>query len=318
MAQPYDMPLEQLMSYRPELTKQDDFKQFWMKTKELLAKEPADINLRPVEYPADGVKVYELSYRGFEGARIRGWYAVPDRTGRHPGLVVYHGYNWVFDGGIHDIVNWALHGYATFGMLVRGQGSADSSVSEHGHAAGWMSKGILNKDSYYYRGVYMDAVRALEVLAGRDEVDANRIGVTGGSQGGALALVAAALSNIPASAVAEYPYLCHFRRAIDVAPAGPYLELNEFFRRNSGADVEDLAMKTLSYFDVMNLAPWIQCPVLVSIGLIDEITPPSTVFAAYNHIESNKDIRVYRYFGHEFIPAFQTEKLQFLRQNLKS
>jgi len=77
-------------------------------------------------------------------------------------------------------------------------------------------------------------------------------------------------------------------------------------------------MATLSYYDVMNLAGWIRCPILAAIGLVDEITPPSTVFAAYNHLQTEKEIRVYRYFGHEYIPSFQTEKLAYLRQRLKS
>jgi len=95
-------------------------------------------------------------------------------------------------------------------------------ISPEGHYAGWMTKGILHKESYYHRGVYMDAIRALQVLSERLEVHSDRIGVTGGSQGGALALAAAALSDIPRVVVAEYPYLSHFRRAIDVAPTGPY------------------------------------------------------------------------------------------------
>lgn len=318
MGQPYDLPLEQLREYRPALTRCDDFSAFWEESKQMLAQVPSDPQLTALEYPVDGVRLYELSFAGFGDARIRGYYAVPDRAGQHPGLVLYHGYNWSHDGQIHDVVNWALHGYATFGMLVRGQQlSEDNSVAPHGNSAGWMTKGILSKETYYYRGVYMDAVRALEVLAERGEVDASRIGVTGGSQGGALSLVAGALSSIPRVIVAEYPYLSNFRRAIDTALAGPYLEINEYFRRNSTPEIEEKAMETLSYYDVMNLAPLVTCPVLVSIGLIDEITPPSTVFAAYNHLQtSDKQIRVYRYFGHEPMSAFHMEKLRYLREHL--
>lgn len=314
--QPYDLPLEELLIYKPELTRRPDFEAFWKRTQEG-ASHNLDVTLRDVLYPVAGAKVYELTYRGFGGASIRGWYAVPAAPGPHPGLVVYHGYNWSFEGGIHDIVNWALHGYATFGMLTRGQqGSEDNAVSHLGHYAGWMTKGILDKDTYYYRHVYMDAILALQAIALQPDVDASRIGVTGASQGGGLTLAAAALSDIPCVAVAEYPYLSHFRRAVDMAQSMPYLEINEFFRRNMSPEVEQKSMETLSYVDVMNLAPWIKCPVLVSIGLVDGITPPSTVFAAYNHIQSEKQIRHYRYFGHEYIPAFQTERLAMLKKYL--
>ena len=317
MPQSYDMPLDKLREYRPSLTSQSDFTQFWDGSKVELDKIPSDVTLRSVDYPADGVKVFELTYAGFGGARIRGWYATPDQPGVHPGLVLFHGYNNMYDGGMHQVVDWAFRGYATFGMLVRGQQqSEDLSPSPYGHPVGWMAKGILDKDTYYYRGVYMDAIRAVEVLADLDEVDANRVAVTGASQGGGLALAAAALSNIPKTAIADYPYLCNFERAIAITPTGPYLELPQFFRRNSGDEIEQQALQTLSYFDVMNLAPEISCPTLVSIGLQDEITPPSTVFAAYNHIPAEKQIKVYKYFGHEYIPDFYTEKLRFLRNNL--
>jgi cephalosporin-C deacetylase len=316
--QQYDLPLEELKLYKPSLTRAEDFDEFWAATKAAVQGQELNVSLREVAYPSHGVRVYELSYFGYGKNLVKGWYAVPTSEGKHPGLVVYHGYNWSYEGQIHEIVNLALHGYATFGMQTRGQqGSEDNLVSPHGHYAGWMTKGILDKETYYYRGVYMDAVLAVEALAQRPEVDASRIGVTGASQGGGLTLAVAALSNIPRVAVAGYPYLCHFRRAVDVAQAMPYLEINQFFRRNMDPQVEELAMKTLSYFDAMNLGPWITCPVLVSIGLIDDITPPSTVFAAYNHMQCPKDIRHYRYYGHEYIPAFETERLSMFKRHLQ-
>ncbi|MCZ8511507.1 acetylxylan esterase [Paenibacillus filicis] len=316
MVQPYDMPLDELRIYRPLLTRQADFAEFWIMTKAYMDQEPYEIEIRPVYYPVEGVRVYDLSYRGYNGARIRCWYAVPDRPGPHPGIVMHHKYNFYdFTGDIHDVVNMALHGYCVLGMYVRAQvRSEDNSISPSGHAQGWMSQGILHKETYYYRGVYMDAVRAVEILAGRKEVDASRIGVVGGSQGAALGLVSAALTNIPKVVVAEYPYLSDFPRAINMAQTGYYLELNEYLRHDPYA--EEPSMNTLTYYDVMNFAPWVKCPVLMSIGLIDTITPPSTVFAVYNHLQTEKEICVYRFFGHEYIPDFVTKELQFLRQNL--
>ncbi|WP_307893295.1 acetylxylan esterase [Bacillus swezeyi] len=318
MQQPYDLPLEQLYTYKPERTAHGDFKDFWNEALAELSEEKAEPHLEPHDYPADGVKVFWLTYRSIGGARIKGWYAVPDRKGPHPAIIKYHGYNASYDGDIHDIVNWALHGYAAFGMLVRGQNSSeDTSVSPHGHVPGWMTKGILDPKTYYYRGVYLDAVRAVEVVSGFAEVDEKRIGVIGASQGGGLAIAVSALSDIPKASVSEFPYLSNFQRAIDTAIDQPYLEINLFFRKNSSPDIEQTALKTLTYFDIMNLAESVKAPVLMSIGLVDTITPPSTVFAAYNHLNTDKDIKVYRYFGHEYIPAFQTEKLAFLKKYLK-
>ncbi|MCX7710704.1 MAG: acetylxylan esterase [Clostridia bacterium] len=319
MAQPYDLPLEELKKYKPELTKQPDFDAFWDETLRQLAAVPVQYELTPYQYPVRGIKVYRISYLGFNRANIAGWLAMPEGERAYPGLVLYHGYNWAFDGNVHDTVNWALKGYAALQMLVRGQqgASVDNVVSSGGFTTGWMSKGILSPEEYYYRAVYMDAVRTLEVMASLPQVDASRIGVTGGSQGGGLSLAAAALSNIPKIAAVEFPYLCHFNRAIDVALQMPYLELNEYFRRNTDPRIEEQAKKTLSYFDNMNLADRIKCYVWMCTGLVDEITPPSTVFAAYNHLECPKDIEVYRYFGHEYIPGSVEPKLKQLMKYLQ-
>jgi cephalosporin-C deacetylase len=315
----YDLPLEELHRYRPALTRRPDFDAFWRRAKRELTQVPATPQWRPTPYPADGVRLYALTFGGYGGTRIHAWYAEPARPARTPlpGLVVFHGYDWSFEGGVHDVVNWGLHGYATLAMLTRDQQqSGDEMASPHGHSAGWMTRGVLDPEAYYYRAVFMDAVRAVEVLAAHDGVDPNRIGVTGASQGGGLALAAAALGPTPAVAVAAYPYLCHFERAVDIAPEGPYLEIRSFLRRNAAPEIERQAMATLSYHDIMNLAPDVTCPTLVGIGLEDQITPPSTVFAAYNHLGGPKEIRVYRFFGHEDIPLFQTERLNTLRRYL--
>ena len=319
MLQPYDLPLAELRDYKPNPTRRSDFDSFWTSTLAELAAVPIEHTRVAYDYPCKGVKVFKITYPGIGSATVEAVLAIPEGSGPFPGIVLYHGYNWAFDNNKHDTVNFALKGYAVLQMLCRGQqgDSVDSVVSSNGHPAGWMAKGILSPREYYYRAVYMDAVRALEVLASMKEVDRSRIGVTGGSQGGALTLAAAALSDIPKLAVAEYPYLSNFERAIDLTPTGPYGELNDFFRRYPDPAIEEKAKATLSYFDIMNLAPRIKCHVWVGIGLIDDITPPSTVFAAYNHLKCSKEIAVYRYFGHEYLPGAVEPKLRLYMKYLQ-
>lgn len=319
MLQPYDLPMEKLEQYRPPLTAEEDFDRFWERTLQEALRAPVKADLESVDYPAKGIEVFRVTMTGFQEASLGGWFVHGDRGLCQPGLVLFHGYNWNYEGNIYEVVNWALHGYTVLALSVRGQqGSGESMPSPHGHAAGWMTSGILNPDRYYYRGVYADLVRQLTWFQDRPEVDSSRIGVAGGSQGGGLTLAAAALSSIPKVAVAEYPYLAHFRRAVDIAPAGPYGEITEFLRQNGDPEVEAQVFRTLSYFDVMNLAPRIKVPTLVSCGLIDQLTPPSTIFAAYHHLGSAvKEIKVYRYFGHEFTPRFHTEKLAWLMRYLQ-
>ncbi len=319
MALQYDMPLEALKEYKPKLTKEPDFEEFWDNSLKKLAKVPLKFELSPYDYPVKGVKVYRVSYLGFENANIEGWLAIPEGEGLRPGIVLYHGYNWASEGMTYEVVNWALNGYVAMNMLVRGQqgNSVDNIVSSTGFASGWMSKGILNPEEYYYRAVYLDAVRALEVFASMPEVDKTRIGVMGGSQGGGLSLAAAAFSDIPKVAVADYPYLSNFERAVDIAPQGPYQEIVQYLRRNARPEIETQVKKTLSYFDIMNLASRIKCRTWVSVGLVDEITPPSTIFATYNHLTCPKEIAVYKYFGHENIPVAIETKLRLLMDELK-
>lgn len=321
MPQPYDMPLEQLQQYKPAMTAADDFDSFWEETLQALQAVPLTYERHEIPYPVKGLKVYQVFFQGFNNSQIEAVLAMPITEAPLPGIMEYHGYNWVSDRDIHEVVNLALKGYAVMHMYCRGQygGSIDNVISSNGHNTGWMAKGIQNKYEYYYRAVYMDAVRAIDVLATMPEVDEARIAVTGGSQGGAITLAAAALSNVPIVAVADHPYLSNFERAIDTTPTGPYNDLNEYFKRNtSRPDLEENAKKTLSYFDLMNLAPRITCYSWLTIGLIDEITPPSTVFATYNHLQCKKNIAVYRYFGHELVPASIPVRLQIFMDHLQS
>jgi len=319
MPQPYDWPLERLEAYMPELTKQSDFYSFWNITKKELSEVKIEYRLEPYDYPVKGVKVYNMIYKGFRNADIESWFVIPDGAGPHPGLVLFHGYNWAFDGKLHETVNMALHGYACLQVLVRGQQgrSVDNVISETGHPIGWMTKGIQNPYEYYYRAVYMDAVRALEVMASMEKVDSDRIGLMGGSQGGGLSIAAAALSDIPKVAVVDFPFLSNFERAIDIAPRGPYNELNEYFRRYSDIETEEQAKRTLSYFDIMNHAPDVKCFIHMNMGLVDQTTPPSTHFAVYNHLKCRKFHRVWRYFGHENIPGAVEQKLSTLIEYLQ-
>jgi cephalosporin-C deacetylase len=312
-----DLPLDELRTYCPPLTQEPDFDAFWHETLETARQIPLDPALEPVAYPARGVTVYRASYDGWDGARITGWYLVPARRdGPLPGLASYHGYSgWT--GEPHHYLAWALQGYAVLAVDVRGQagGSDDPTPYPGGHGRGWMTMGIRTPRTYFYRGAYMDCVRALDFLQSRGEVDMGRVGVMGTSQGGGLSLAVAALDPRPRLALPEVPFLCHFRRALDVAQRDPYLELSEYLKRYPKE--EDNLFRTLSYFDGMNLAPRVRCPLLVTVGLQDTICPPSTVFAAFNHLGSaTKEIAVYPYHGHEMVEAHWEAKFRWANRHL--
>lgn len=314
MVQPYDWPISTLKTYCPPLTRQADFAEFWTDSLELLAQTPVWFQLTPLVYPVQGILVYSVEYTSFGGEVISGYFARPASEERHPGVLLLHGYGRAPLGNLHEVVYWAALGYAILHVHVRGQAgtSQEMASSQSGGSKGWLTRGLAKPETYYYRAVYLDCVRAVEILAGLDYVDPGRICVMGSSQGGALALAVAALNDLPQLVLADYPFLSDFERAIEVAQDGPYLELHEYFRQYPQPEVEAQARITLSYFDLINLASRIQARTLISVGLIDPITPPSTIFALYNHLECPKDILVGRFFGHEPNPVAITRKLQAL------
>lgn len=298
----FDKPLAELKTYRPALTRESDFDSFWDKTLAEAANIPLQEQFVRADYPARGLTVFDVRYTGWNGARIAGWYIQPPGKGPFPGLVIYHGYSGS-RAQPHNHFTWAAQGYAVLAVDTRGQSgeSTDPTVYSSGHVKGWMTAGVLDANEYYYRGAYVDCVRALDVLCTRPEVDAKRIGVTGGSQGGALSLAVAALDRRPVVCMADIPYLCHFERAVDMAVVMPYLEISDYIKIYPQRERQ--VFRTLSYCDNMNLAPRNHSNVLMSAGLVDDCCPPSSIFATFNHLTCNKEIVTYRYHKHEDIPA---------------
>ena len=218
-------------------------------------------------------------------------------------------------------LRWATAGYAHFVMDTRGQGSAwspgdtpdveDSPGAAGGNYPGFITRGIERPETWYYRRLIADAVLAVEAARRHPLVDGSRIAVTGQSQGGGLALAAAALAPDVRAAMIDVPFLCHWRRAVEVTDAFPYQELTRYLaiHRQREADV----FRTLSYGDGVNFAARAAAPALFSIGLMDEISPPSTVFAAFNHYAGPKEIRVWPFNGHEAGELIhQAERYAFL------
>ena len=292
-----DLPLEQLRQYKPSLYREIDFEPFWDETVAEALQQPVNAELFPYDLPARNLQCYAVRFDGYNGGRLAGWYVRPTSAGRFPGVVWYHGYGGRAARPL-DMLHLAAQGICVLSMDVRGQlgHSQDSLVTNEGSAAGWMTKGIHHPRQYYFRFVYADAIRALELLAHRDEVDAQRIAVNGTSQGGALSLAVAALSE-PMLALADVPVLCDFRRAVAITPAGPYPEIARYLQVHPR--MHEQTFRTLSYVDCINLAPWIKARTVIGCSLCDDICPPSTVFAAYHHLGGEKQIEVYPFHPHE-------------------
>jgi cephalosporin-C deacetylase len=303
-----DMPLEQMRQYVPPLYREADFENYWKTTVAEAVKQPLNAELIPSSFPARGLQCYAVRFDGFGGGRIAGWYLRPDSGGKFPGVCYYHGYSGRGPRPL-DLIAIASQGFCVLSMDCRGQNgqSQDSAVYPEGSLMGWMTQGIRDPWKYYYRYVYADAVRALELLARREEVDPKRLAISGVSQGGGITLAVAALSDRPALALPDIPFLCDYRRAIAITPAGPYPEIPNFLK--AFPDLMETAVRTLSYCDNLNLAPWVKCRTVISNCLWDDICPPSTIFAVYNHLTCDKQIQVYPFHKHE-VP-YEHNELKF-------
>jgi cephalosporin-C deacetylase len=298
-----DLPLAELRRYRSDLVPPPDLWEFWGATLADAARYELSPSFTAVSSGLVVVESYDVVFNGFGGHPIRAWLHLPSvRDGSLlPGVVQYQGYN----GGrglAHEHVFWACAGYAHLVVDTRGQGSG-WTVGDTGDPVGagpaqpgFLTRGIENPHDHYYRRVYTDAVRALDVLLGHPAVDSGRIAVTGTSQGGGIALAVASLTPVDA-VMPDVPFLCDFCRAARIAATDPYAEIARYLAAHR--DRPELVFRTLSYFDAAVLAARASAPALFSVALMDQICPPSTVFGAFHEYAGPKDVMVYEFNDHE-------------------
>jgi len=308
----YDMSIEELRAYRPERHEPADFDAFWARTLADVRSHPLDARFERVEAGLATLEAWDVTFAGFGGQPVKGWFMAPrdramspfEKAGRLPCVVEYIGYG----GGRGRPLDWLTFPSAGFAYLVmdtRGQGSVwrqgdtpDPDGGEAtGQAPGFATRGILDPETYYYRRLTSDAVRAVEAARANPAVDPGRVSVSGVSQGGGLSLAVAGLVPDLLAAAPDVPFMCHWRRAVNVTDSDPYQEVVRFARIHRGQ--EERIMRTLDYFDGVNFAARATVPALFATALMDTICPPSTVFAAFNHYAGPRDIVVYPFNGHE-------------------
>jgi cephalosporin-C deacetylase len=315
----FDMPLEELRSYCPARTEPADFDDFWRQTLQESWAFDLGAAFVPVDYGLRTVDAFDVTFHGYGGQPIKGWLLLPrQRVEPLPCVVEFIGYG----GGRGFPLDWLLWssvGYAHLVMDTRGQGSAwrqgDTPDAEpqgsSPHYPGFMTRGILDPETYYYRRVFTDGVRAVEAAQNHPAIDGNRIAVSGGSQGGGIAIAVSGLSPSVKVTLPDVPFLCHYRRATEIVDSMPYGEISKYCLTHR--DKVDVVFDTLSYFDGLNFSARCDAHAFYSVALMDLTCPPSTVFAAFNHHVGPKDIRVWRYNNHEGGATYQdVEKVKYL------
>lgn len=316
-----DFPLEELREYKPELkSRPKDFEEFWSREKARMNGVHPIIHSSPRAYPVPSVEVIDLVLESWDGTPLNGLLVKPVGVKECPVIVCFHGYTGS-RGLPSDYLKWTALGVAVYSFDVRGQGTSPD-YAKYGNGSripGWMLHGILDDETYYYTNVYRDILVQLKwVKSAEALVIPTTLGVMGSSQGGGLALVAAGLEGDLDYVVSDWPFLTHFDRALDIALQGPYMEIVDYFKWNDPQyDSEDSVKNTLGMIDSLHFCESITCPVLMGVGMEDAVTPPSTVFAAFNHLSSiQKQIEVYPQFTHEMNSFHDEKKLAFISKQL--
>lgn len=316
-----DLSLEELKAYKGINPKPDDFDSYWSAAQDELAAVDPEIELIEAAFEYPGLECFHLRWTGVGGARIYAKYLRPAAERQNGAAIVrFHGYS-MHSGSWMSHAGLAASGYHVFAMDCRGQGGlSDDNTQITGNTRfGHIVRGLSDSpEKLYYRQVFLDTVQLARIAMDTEGVDPDRVGADGGSQGGGLSLACAALEPRIAAAAVRFPFLSDYRRVwemdlIDKA----YKELVYWFKRFDPRHLkEDEVFLRLGYIDIQHLADRIRCPVRMATGLMDDVCPPSSQFAAWNRITSEKELAVYPDFGHEYLPGHDDDDLQFFRLSL--
>ena len=283
---------QDLEAFSTQVTCPDDFDDFWSGTLEMLSgiSLKSVITAEPIR-SNDDVHVFHVTFLSLGGLEISAWYSLPTKgDGPFPAIVNFPGYK--SEPPVRR--DWGKKGVAVLSVAVRGK-LMSSSEFNPGYP-GLLTAGLESKENYGYRGVISDCVRAVDFLHSRPEIDPERIYACGSSQGGGLTLITAALRPEIKGGVAGYPFLCCYPEAMTMFQSYPYEELACYARAYPGD--EEQMLETLRYFDAVNFAPRIKCPMVVGIALDDEVCPPETSYAAYDALTAHKELWLFPNSGH--------------------
>ncbi|MDQ8203224.1 acetylxylan esterase [Pelagicoccus sp. SDUM812003] len=312
-----DKPLSELKAYQGTNPRPADFDAYWSEAlAELEAVDP-EVRLEPCSaLNSRNVELFHLSFTGVGGARVYAKFLRPKGAERAPALLMFHGYS-ANSGDWSEKLGYVNEGFCVASMDCRGQGGRSEDVGgvRGTTLRGHIIRGLEADDpqQLLYRSIFLDTAQLARIVMAMPEVDPARVASTGGSQGGALSLACAALEPQIALCSAAFPFLCDYKRVweMDLA-AKAYEELSYYLRRRDPLHQRvDAMFEKLGYIDIQNLVPRIKAPVLMATGLMDDICPPSTQFAAYNKIVSEKEMALYPDFGHEDLPGFSDSVFNF-------
>lgn len=316
-----DMPLEKLRTYTGRTPRPADFDEFWDRALDETANMDPKPVFSPYDFPSVIADCFELRFTSSKGALIYAKFLKPKNIrDKAPAVIHFHGLSGSSDQW-KSLISYASQGFCVASMDVRGQGGFSEDV---GGCLGTtystpFTRGLEGSpEDLLYRDVFIDTAVLAHIVMDLDYVDETRIGVFGGSQGGGLSLACAALVPEIKLCAPTYPYLSDYKRVWEMDLAkGAYEGIKYYFRQfDPMHKTEEEIFTQLGYIDVQNLAPRIRAKVMMNTGLMDTTCPPSTQFAAYNKITSEKSVNIFPDYGHEGIKGADDLVFRFLSQLL--
>lgn len=315
-----DLSVEALYQYEGRNPRPDQFDAFWDDALKELDSIPPRTELVRHELAAPFADCFHLTFDGIDGARQYAKFLRPRHIESPLSCVLeFHGYTGN-SGDWMGKLPYVARGQAIASLDCRGQGGRSQDRSQvagnthNGHIIRGLDDALNgHPEAFYYRQMFLDTAQLARAVSQMPEIDGNRLGARGGSQGGALTLACAALAPIK-KAAPIYPFLCDYQRVWEMDLAqGAYAELKTWFRSFDPLhERADEVWTALGFIDVQHLAPRITADVLMAVGLMDSICPPSTQFAAFNKIAGNKNAVFYPDFGHEGLPGWSDRDFEFL------
>lgn len=319
-----DKPLAELHKYNGISPCPADFEEYWNSSLSALdAHDPQVELVRDETLSSRNVECYDLWFTGLGGARVYAKYVRPAKIeAPAPAIVHFHGYTRS-SGDWTSLLPYAAEGVCIASLDCRGQGgkSEDNLQVKGSTMRGHIVRGIDDPDpkNLLFRYIFLDTALLARIVMNFDEVDATRVGATGGSQGGALAVACAALEPRIAALAPVFPFLSDYRRVweMDLAKHA-YEELATYFRFFDPTHQREAEIfERLGYIDIQHLAKRIRAKVLFTVGLMDVVCPPSTQFAVYNKITSAKKLEIYPDYGHEGLPGNNDTIFRFMMEELR-
>ena len=293
---------------QPAISNPTDFLAFWEKAKADLSKIPLDARMTLLpERCTENTNVYQVNMQNYRpGTRLYGILCIPKKEGKYPAILKVPGAGVRAYAG--DIAT-AEKGFITLEIGIHGVPvTMDPSVYNNlmaGALSGYWNNNLDDKDRFYYKRVYIGCVRANDFLVQLPQYDGSNLGVMGGSQGGALSIVTAALDTRVKFLAAFYPALSDLTGYLKGRAGGwPHL----FDKNNLAFNNKKDKIETAGYYDVVNFARQLKVPGMYSWGFNDETCPPTSMYASYNVITASKELFIAQETGHWTYPE-QGEKL---------